>query len=420
MHLYLAAAAGCGDTDHVDEQEYRERLAHDAAMWRREGLISEQQEVALLARSGASGVETVRALRLGWFATAVSVVGAIAFAAGVVLLFASNWNAMPSWIRVGAVFGGMTLAYGIGYALLYRYGLQRVGSALILLGALLYEAGLFLVAQIYQMPIHNPWALFLLAAAGVLPLAYLFGSRIIMLLALADVTAGVVAALVAWYPDSPKAESALIVIAVLGIAFYAIGRLHTLEGALARFADTYVFSGLLVLLGLIYAFTFDEPWSAMTRAGVESYAAPAVVYASIAIVCVLVGARWLLRQRDLESNIEAGSQVALLALAAIVATWPGWAGYAIVFNAAYFAISAGLVTRGYLRGDERYINAGLLAVAIGLLTRYIDVFWSMLAGSAFFIIGGLVLLAVAFALERTRRGLVRAMGAEAGAKGAPA
>lgn len=404
----------------MDEQEYRERLSHDAAMWRREGLISEQQEVALLARSGASGVETVRALRLGWFATAVSVVGAIAFAAGVVLLFASNWNAMPSWIRVGAVFGGMTLAYGIGYALIYRYDLQRVGSALILLGALLYEAGLFLITQIYDMPLDHPWPLFFLAAAGVLPLAYLFGSRIIMLLALADVTAGVVAALVAWYPDSPKSESALIVIAVLGIAFYAIGRLHTLEGALARFADTYVFSGLLVLLGLIYAFTFDEPWSAMTRAGVESYAAPAVVYASIALVCVLVGAQWLLRQRDLESNIEAGSQVALLALAAIVATWPGWAGYAIVFNAAYFAISAGLVTRGYLRGDERYINAGLLAVAIGLLTRYIDVFWSMLAGSAFFIIGGLVLLAVAFALERTRRGLVRAMGAEAGVKGAPA
>ena len=69
----------------------------------------------------------------------------------------------------------------------------------------------------------------------------------------------------------------------------------------------------------------------------------------------------------------------------------------------------GLVTRGYLRGDERYINAGLLVVAIGLLTRYVDVFWSLLAGSAFFIIGGLLLLAVAFALERMRRGLVRAM-----------
>ena len=47
-----------------------------------------------------------------------------------------------------------------------------------------------------------------------------------------------------------------------------------------------------------------------------------------------------------------------------------------------------------------------LAVAVGLLTRYVDVLWSLLAGSAFFMSGGLLLLAVAFALERMRRGLV--------------
>jgi uncharacterized membrane protein len=406
----------------MDEQEYRERLVHDAAIWRREGLITEQQEHALLARSGASAVATMRALRLGWFTTAVSLAGAIVLAAGVVLLFAANWEETPSWFRVGAIFAGVTAAYGLGYALIYRYNMQRVGSALILLGVLLYQAGLFLIAQIYNMPVDNPGPLLLLGAVSAFPLAYLFGSRIIMLLALADFTLGVVAELISRYPDSPKTQSVLIVIAALGIAFFAIGRLHTLRRDLEHFAEAYVFTGLLVLLGLVLVFTFDEPWSAMIDAGVESYAAPPVVYVSIAIVFVLVAAQWLLRPREIESNIDTGAQAALLALAAVVATWPGWAGYAIVFNAAYFAISAGLVTRGYLRGDERYINAGLLVVAIGLLTRYVDVFWSLLAGSAFFIIGGLLLLAVAFALERMRRGLVRAMSGagETGPKGAPA
>lgn len=408
----------------MDEQEYRERLVHDAAIWRREGLITQQQEQALLARSGARAVEMVRALRLGWFATGVSIVGAIAFAAGVVLLFATNWEQMPSWFRAGAVFAGMTLAYGLGYALIYRYNMQRLGSALILLGVLLYQAGLFLIAQIYNMPVtdDNPGPLFLLGALGAFPLAYLFGSRIIMLLALADFTMGVVDELISRYPDSPKTQSVLIVIAALGIAFYAIGRMHTLRRDLEHFAEAYVFSGLLVLLGLVYVFTFDEPWSAMIDAGVESYAAPPVVYVSIVLALALVAAQWLLRRRDVEAHVDTGAQAALLALAAVVATWPGWAGYAIVFNAAYFAISAGLVTRGYLRGDERYVNAGLLVVAIGLLTRYVDVFWSLLGGSAFFIIGGLLLLAVAFALERMRRGLVRAMSGagETGPKAAPA
>lgn len=396
----------------MDEQEYRERLVHDAAVWRREGLISEAQERALLARSGVSAAATVRALRLGWFATAVSIIGAIVFAAGVVLLFAANWEAMPSWSRVGAVFAGISVAYTLGYQLIYRYDMQRLGSALILLGVLLYDAGLFLIAQIYDIPLDDNSGLgllVLLAATGAGPLAYLFGSRIIMMLALAQFTVGVIALLIAQYPDSPKTQSALIVIATLGIAYYAIGRLHELQRELERFTDTYVFAGLLALLGLIYVFTFDEPWSAMIDAGVESYAAPPVVYVSVLLALLPMAAQWLLRPRNIEAHIETGIAVTLLALAAVVATWPGWTGYAIVFNAAYFAIAGGIVTRGYVRGDERYVNAGLLLVALGLLTRYVDVFWSLLAGSAFFLIGGLLLLSVAFALERMRRGLVRAM-----------
>ena len=393
----------------MDDEQYRQRLARDAATWQHEGLIREDQAHAILAREGADAVRIVRALRLGWFATAVSVVGALTLAAGVVLLFAANWNEIPSWVRVAAVFAGMTAAYGAGYGLIYRYQMQRVGSAMLLLGALLFEAGLFLLAQIYNMPVDNPGPLFLLAFVGVLPLAYLFGSRIILLLALGDLTAGVVAELVSRYPDSPKVEAVLVVVAVLGIAMYAVGRLHAMRDDLAHFSEVYVFSGLLVLLSLVYVFTFDEPWSAMVDAGVNSYAAPPVVYIAIAIALALVCGQWLLRHRDADQRLEAGLEAVLLVLAGVVATWPGWTGYAVVFNAVYFGIAAAVVTRGYLKGDERYVNAGLLAVAIGLLTRYVDVFWSLLAGSAFFIVGGVLLLGVAFGLERMRRGLLRAM-----------
>jgi len=348
----------------------------------------------------------------------VSIVGAIVLAAGVVLLFASQWEELPSWFRTASVFAGMAAAYGAGYALIYRYDMQRIGSALLLLGVLLYHAGLFLVAQIYNMPVDSP-ILMLLGAIGAFPLAYLFGSRIIMLLAIIDVTGWVVAEMVTRYPDSPETQSALLVVAALGIALYAVGRLHALRRELAHFSETYVFAGLLVLVSLVYVFTFDEPWSAMIDAGVESYAAPGVAYVAIALALAVVAAEWLLRPRDAESQIDAGTQAALLGLAAIVATWPGWTGYAVIFNGVYFAIAAGLVTRGYLRGDERYINVGLVTVAIGLLSRYVDVFWSLLAGSAFFIIGGLLLLGVAFALERMRRGLLRGMtGGESGGEAA--
>ena len=404
----------------MNDAEYRERLAHDIATWTRGGLITGDQERAILARIGAGEPRAVGILRLGWFVTAISIIGALVLAGGVVLLFASQWAELPTWFRTASLIAGMLAAYAAGYALIYRFEMQRVGSALLLLGTLLYEAGLFLLAQIYNMPVDSP-ILLLLAAAGTLPLAYLFESRVVLLLGIANLTGWLITEMVKRYPDSPKTQSALLVVAALGVAFYAIGHLHALRRATAAFADTYAISGLLVVLGLVYVFTFDEPWSEMIDAGVKSYASPPVVYVSIGIAAVLVAAQALLRGRDVETAIDVAAQAVVLVIAAIVATWPAWTGYAVLFNAVYFAVAAGLVTRGYLRGDERYINLGLAIVGLGLFTRYVDVFWSLLARSAFFIIGGLLLLGVAFAIERMRRGLIRGMGAprdDAGAAGA--
>jgi uncharacterized membrane protein len=389
--------------------DYLEHLAHDVAVWQREGLITAEQEGAILARIGAGEPRLVGALRLGWLITAVSLIGSIILGAGVVLLFATNWNAMPDWFRTFVVFAGMAIAYGSGYVLTYRYGMDRIGGALLLLGVLLFEAGLFLFAQIYNMPVDSP-VLLLLATIGIAPVAYAFGSRIVLLLSIADFIGWVFWELAVQYEDDTgRMAAALIVMGAVGVALYAMGRLHGLRPSLAAFGDVFVLAGALVTLALVYVFTFDEPWDAIIDDGVQSLAAPTVVYVTVAIATVLVAAQWYLRPREAESGIEAAALTVLLAVAAVVATWPAWTGYAIVFNALFFGAAAGFVAKGYLRGDERYVNAGLLLVGIGVVTRYIDVFWSLLVGSAFYIIGGLLLLALAFALERLRRGLLASM-----------
>jgi hypothetical protein len=180
-----------------------------------------------------------------------------------------------------------------------------------------------------------------------------------------------------------------------------------------RFGEVYLLAGALVVLALVYVMTFPGAWDQVIEDGAHSYDAPASVYTTIALTAVVVAAQvWMRRGRAALADVAV--QGGLLVLAAVAATWPAWTGYALLFNAVYFGLAAALVTHGYLAGDDRYVNVALVAVGIGLITRYIDVFWSLLTGSVFFIAGGVLLLALAFALERIRSHLIANMEAAAG------
>ena len=104
----------------MEDKSYVERLAHDAAVWQREGLISAEQERAILSRIGAGEPRLIGALRMGSLITAVSLIGALVLSGGILLLFASQWREMPDWFRTAVVLAGMFAAYGAGYKLMYR------------------------------------------------------------------------------------------------------------------------------------------------------------------------------------------------------------------------------------------------------------------------------------------------------------
>jgi uncharacterized membrane protein len=394
----------------MEQNEYRERLARDAARWRIDGIISDEQERAILARAGAGAAAGVRALRMGWLITAVSVIGALVLGAGVVLFFASNWEAIPDNARMALLIAGLVAVYSAGYVLMERLDMQRLGSAMLLLGVVLFQAALFLVAQIYNMPVESP-VLFLLGAIGALPLAYLFGSRIVLLLAIAAITTWRIWAAELSYDSGAEEWATLVLAGAFGVLLYAAGRLHMVRsGALARLGEVYVFAGALLTLAIVFMATFIDVWDeVIDYAGVEAYSAPSSVYVAIGIASAAVVAQLLLRARSSLALADIGAQAGLLVLAAVVATWPAWDGYALVFNGVFFALAGGIVLYGYLNSDERYINAGLVALGTGLVARYCDTFWSLLAGSAFFIGGGIVLLALAFILERTRRRILDEM-----------
>ena len=396
------------------EDEFRSRLAGEVETWQREKLITPEQAGAILVRYGLRAT-AARAVRLGPVATFTSIVGAIVLGVGVVFFFAANWEVLPAWFKVLLVFAGTGVAYAAGYWVQFRWGgLPRVGAGLILLGAILFQAGIFLLAQIYHMPVDSPIAL-LLGTIGILPLAYALGARLVLVLGLVDGLAWLGWELVKRYPDPPEQFAVPLMYLLAGVLVYAGSHLHRLRGDRHRFAPVYQVLGLIAIFLPAYVLSFGDFWEYAQKEDLSELSVP-LWFAGTVILAVLAAASPAVARRGDQLPVAEAAVFAFIALAVgLVAYVPeGAGGYALLFNGIYFGLALLAGARGYLEGEARFVNVGIAALALGLLTRYVDVFWDLLPRSAFFLAGGAVLLGVAAGLERLRQRLLSDMGGPAG------
>ena len=83
--------------------------------------------------------------------------------------------------------------------------------------------------------------------------------------------------------------------------------------------------------------------------------------------------------------------------------------YALLFNVLFAVVALGTIYAGYLSDEPWLVNLGVVFVAVDLVARYFDVFWSALPRSVGMIGAGLVVLAIAYVLERQRKRLLERM-----------
>jgi len=83
-------------------------------------------------------------------------IGAILVGAGFFSFIAANWQEMSRPVKIGVILVSMLASYGIGWYLKERLNLEKTGSALFLLGSIIYGAGIFLVAQMFHMRANWP------------------------------------------------------------------------------------------------------------------------------------------------------------------------------------------------------------------------------------------------------------------------
>jgi uncharacterized membrane protein len=397
------------------EPTFAERLGRESERWVAEGLITAEQGAALRGRY--EGAAAVREEPRGRAASALAVVGAAAVGFGVIGFLAANWEAMSHGLRLALITAAVGGAYAAGYELRDRTDrLPRVGEALYLLGVLLFGAALFLVGQMYNVEAHDPLALLVWAvAAAVVALAV--RAPAVAVAALLIFTAWVGFEAGTALEDSGEDATALAVLAVLyGGALYGLGTVALERIRAAWLTETRLaFAGrrlgLLIAAAGLFVFTFSEASDELGSAGrsLDGWLQAALLLvAAVALasaVALALGAR---RSGRGEAAVFAVA-VALL----LIGVFAGGSGdlYALLFNLVFAALALGAILSGYLNDEPWLVNLGVALVAIDLVARYFDVFWSALPRSLGLILAGILVLAIAWGLERQRQRLLARMDA---------
>lgn len=93
------------------------------------------------------------------------------------------------------------------------------------------------------------------------------------------------------------------------------------------------------------------------------------------------------------------------------ATETGYKAIAVIANALIILSGLGLIVSGSAESDEKRINTGIAAVFLIIITRFLDIFGTLMKTGLAFILSGLVMAALAYFLNRTRKALINAANA---------
>jgi uncharacterized membrane protein len=207
--------------------------------------------------------------------------------------------------------------------------------------------------------------------------------------------------------DDDAGLYAPVAAALYGCALYGLGTGD--RGMLDRagFRAPMRALGLPLLLLGTFVFTFAPAHAAVDDATVDGRALAALVALAVAAGC---GAALLalLPEGRRTAPWEAAGLLATTFLVVLAVLAPAGSPegdpvlYPILFNLLFAALALGAVVVGYLEDEPAVVATGMVAIGVDVLARYIDFFWDFLPRSIAFVGAGLLLLGLAWLLERQR------------------
>lgn len=366
---------------------------------------------------------------LGW-------IGGLAVILGSILLIASNWDGISDGAKLAGFFVLLAGTHAAGFRIT-KSGLpyERTAASFHFMGAGLFLAGIGLVAQIYHLNGRPPNAV-LLWFAGIAPLAVLLRSASIGVMSLF--------ALLLWvhmegtFTGSPfemVSSVASHIVIELGIGAALIGFSGAVKRSEPRMASAMRACGALMLFYSVYLLGFYRYFSRSNGwfgQGIEGSPVLPLAALGLGAIGLVVGGRHLssesawLRNRLL---ILLGAALAVAAVIlgleqGLISPGPkievfdfGWTRrhalvdwmFTVLSWAVWFLLGLWCIAWGAASDRKGYVNLGVLAIGVGIITRFLDLMGSLAETGTLFVVGGAALLGTAYGMERWRRKIVRDM-----------
>lgn len=421
----------------MNTPSFENRLRQESTGWVAEGIITGTQREALLARHPATADVPADAPHATAPATAetaaeshrsnnrfVAILGMIGGAlllTGICLVISSNWQAIGDWTKIGGLIALLIGSYAAGWRLGIAPGnFPRTGDACFMLGAGLLLAGIALVSQIFHLNSRPPngvlvwwigiaavpWlvrsvgAQFLSLAAGLLWLG--------MEMAQPDSWLSAVTEHFRYYDEQLFFVFAAVYL-LLGLTIWLAG--IALRGSRrADFSGMHEKWGALLVCAGLYAFGFIRHSWRSYRNDTDGLIRIAPV-PMIVVIALLLLAGWLAWRARSERKTLRVLAPGLFASALIggfmgigLPCDAGWLwALSVIASAVLFVLNILMIRAGLVGGRAGWVNLGIAFIALNIITRYIDLFGTMLRGGLFFIVTGILVIALGIFLERKRR-----------------
>lgn len=392
---------------------FEETLEVASAEWVGAGLITDVQRAAILARHPAKAGSNTR------FVGIIATIGGLLFAVGVSLVIKSNWAAIGDWTKIAGLVALLVGAYAAGWKLKADDGgFPKTGDACLMVGGIFFLCGIALVSQIFHLNSRPATGVLIwwLGIAAVPWLARAKGAQFLSIVAglvwfgNEMVTSG------SWIEMSTRTsghghdETGIIAVFLfLGIALWLSG-LGLRRTSWRDFAGVHEKWGIVLVFGVLYLLGFARHGWRFSHREIHALDATAIAACSVALA-LAVAAAVMAGRRSRQETKALWPWLALTLVPAfgVIGVGPlgdeGWLWSAVAWLT-LFTLSVATVRVGLESGREGWVNLGVLCIAVNIITRYFDLFGSMLEGGVFFIVTGVLVIGLGIFFEKKRRALL--------------